>query len=96
MQAHLFSRRTFLRGVGVSMALPWMESLRVWGDETKSSATSSAADDWVTFFNIRRAYQVMLYFSAPCGAQPRVMAIRLSWRARPAATSALCRAASLL
>ena len=25
------SRRTFLRGVGVSMALPWLESVSVWG-----------------------------------------------------------------
>ncbi len=33
MSKHRFSRRTFLRGVGVSMALPWMESKRVWGDE---------------------------------------------------------------
>lgn len=33
MTKHFFSRRTFLRGVGVTMALPWMESLRVWGDE---------------------------------------------------------------
>src|SRR5213593_3552509 len=32
MTTHQFSRRTFLRGVGVSMALPWMESLTVWGD----------------------------------------------------------------
>ena len=32
MNSHPFSRRTFLRGVGVSMALPWMESLPVWGD----------------------------------------------------------------
>ncbi|MFM9146905.1 MAG: DUF1552 domain-containing protein, partial [Verrucomicrobiota bacterium] len=30
---HQFSRRTFLRGVGVSMALPWLESAAVWGDE---------------------------------------------------------------
>jgi hypothetical protein len=29
----LFSRRTFLRGVGVSMALPWLESLPAWGQE---------------------------------------------------------------
>ncbi len=29
-----FSRRTLLRGLGVSMALPWLESLPVWGDET--------------------------------------------------------------
>jgi len=28
-----YARRTFLRGVGVSMALPWLESARVWGDE---------------------------------------------------------------
>jgi len=27
-------RRTVLRGVGVAMALPWLESLPVWGDET--------------------------------------------------------------
>src|SRR5881628_3596863 len=32
MTTHQFSRRTFLRGVGVTMALPWMESLAVWGD----------------------------------------------------------------
>src|SRR6478672_9905237 len=32
MSNHKFSRRTFLRGVGVTMALPWMESLTVWGD----------------------------------------------------------------
>ncbi len=30
----LLERRTFLRGVGVSMALPWLESLDVWGGET--------------------------------------------------------------
>ncbi len=34
------SRRTFLRGVGVSMALPWLESLPVWGDD-KPQRTSS-------------------------------------------------------
>src|SRR5690242_21001055 len=34
---HRFPRRTFLRGVGVSMALPWLESLNVWGDEAKTS-----------------------------------------------------------
>ena len=31
-QAYQLTRRTFLRGVGVSMALPWLESLPVWGD----------------------------------------------------------------
>jgi len=29
---HRFSRRTMLRGLGVSMALPWLESRPVWGD----------------------------------------------------------------
>lgn len=43
MQTHHFSRRKFLRGVGVSMALPWMESVRVWGDEAKSAAVASEA-----------------------------------------------------
>lgn len=29
------SRRTFLRGIGVTMALPWLESRNVWGDTPK-------------------------------------------------------------
>jgi hypothetical protein len=32
MTTHHFSRRAFLRGAGVSIALPWMESFAVWGD----------------------------------------------------------------
>jgi hypothetical protein len=43
MNRHHFSRRTFLRGVGVSMALPWMESLAVWGDENRASSPASQA-----------------------------------------------------
>ncbi|MGB0580519.1 MAG: DUF1552 domain-containing protein [Limisphaerales bacterium] len=38
-----FSRRNFLRGTGVSMALPWMESLTVWGDETHTRKPGSQA-----------------------------------------------------
>ncbi len=34
------TRRTFLRGVGVSMALPWLESIPVWGED-KPKHTSS-------------------------------------------------------
>src|SRR6266545_3836283 len=41
--AHRFSRRTFLRGLGVSMALPWLESRRVWGDEPAEKKDGSAA-----------------------------------------------------
>lgn len=42
MQNHQFARRTFLRGVGVTMALPWLESMKVWGDETANSSASDA------------------------------------------------------
>jgi hypothetical protein len=34
------SRRTFLRGVGVTMALPWLESVPVWGDDKPKNASS--------------------------------------------------------
>jgi hypothetical protein len=43
MQTHHFSRRRFLNGVGVTMALPWLESLRVWGDEASVGSASSEA-----------------------------------------------------
>src|SRR3954465_12926858 len=43
MSTHRFSRRTMLRGIGVSMALPWLESLNVWGDVAKGSAAASEA-----------------------------------------------------
>src|SRR6185436_16054505 len=43
MTTHQFSRRTFLRGAGVTMALPWMESLTVWGDEPKAPEPGSEA-----------------------------------------------------
>ncbi len=33
-----FSRRTMLRGVGVTMALPWMESRAVWVIRTQRAA----------------------------------------------------------
>ena len=40
---HRFSRRTMLRGLGVSMALPWLESIKVWGDEVVGSQVASEA-----------------------------------------------------
>lgn len=43
MKSHSFSRRAFLRGVGVSMALPWMESLNVWGDVATAAKPASEA-----------------------------------------------------
>jgi hypothetical protein len=41
MKSHHLSRRAFLRGAGVSMALPWLESLPVWGDEAKPARPGS-------------------------------------------------------
>jgi hypothetical protein len=41
MTTHRFSRRAVLRGIGVSMALPWLESLTVWGDEPDGSEPAS-------------------------------------------------------
>jgi hypothetical protein len=43
MLKHRFSRRTFLRGVGVTMALPWLESLPVWGDAPVATKPASEA-----------------------------------------------------
>ena len=43
LTSHQFSRRAFLRGVGVTMALPWLESVRVWGDEPAGSKVASEA-----------------------------------------------------
>jgi hypothetical protein len=33
------SRRAFLRGLGVTMALPWLESIPVWGDTLTTAGT---------------------------------------------------------
>ena len=37
------SRRTILHGLGVTMALPWLESRRVWGDLSQDQQRSSEA-----------------------------------------------------
>jgi hypothetical protein len=43
MNTHKLTRRAFLRGVGVTMALPWMESLTVWGDNMPANQPASEA-----------------------------------------------------
>src|SRR5262245_4898759 len=43
MDTHCFSRRTMLRGIGVTMALPWLESRKVWGDLAGGAAAASEA-----------------------------------------------------
>jgi hypothetical protein len=40
--ARQLSRRRMLRGLGVTMALPWMESLPVWGDEPRGEAAKGS------------------------------------------------------
>jgi hypothetical protein len=41
MSVHEFGRRAMLRGLGVSMALPWMESMAVWGDQKEARNVAS-------------------------------------------------------
>ena len=43
MDRHILTRRTMLRGLGCSMALPWMESAVVWGDTPNGNEPSSEA-----------------------------------------------------
>ena len=42
MKNHQYSRRAMLRGLGVTMALPWLESIPVWGDEPAARRASEA------------------------------------------------------
>src|SRR4051812_31789330 len=41
-QSNKFSRRTFLRGVGVTVGLPWLESLSGWASEAPSRRSPAA------------------------------------------------------
>jgi hypothetical protein len=43
MKKYAFCRRAFLRGMGVTIALPWMESVRVWGDAASAAKGASEA-----------------------------------------------------
>jgi hypothetical protein len=43
MNRYQLTRRAMLRGLGVTMALPWMESLRVWGDGPRPRQGGSQA-----------------------------------------------------
>jgi hypothetical protein len=43
MTTKTFTRRTMLRGLGVSVALPWMESMAVWGQKTATNKPSQEA-----------------------------------------------------
>ena len=38
MNTYRYTRRTMLRGLGVTMALPWLESVPVWGDDGRTTS----------------------------------------------------------
>src|SRR5262245_10601481 len=44
------ARRTFLRGAGVTMALPWLESLSGFGMRTASAATPTRPERFAVLF----------------------------------------------
>jgi hypothetical protein len=44
------SRRTVLRGVGVAMALPWLESISVWGDDSVAGGLPSFPKRFAALF----------------------------------------------
>jgi hypothetical protein len=44
------NRRTLLRGAGVAMALPWLESIPVWGDEPAVAATTGLPRRFAALF----------------------------------------------
>src|SRR5215208_476251 len=44
------SRRTFLRGAGVAMALPWLESVPVWGAAAGGSSAATAPRRFAALF----------------------------------------------
>ncbi len=52
MTTHRFSRRVMLRGVGVSMALPWLESVRVWGDEAAPASLQAKHQPGLPFCSL--------------------------------------------
>ena len=54
------SRRTFLRGVGVTMALPWLESLPAWGDEPaqRSPELPQISMDFPEYRKVNREYEI--------------------------------------
>jgi hypothetical protein len=45
-----FNRRIFLRGAGVTMALPWLESIPVWGNEPSAPNEQSAPMRFAALF----------------------------------------------
>ena len=68
----LVSRRTVLRGLGVSMALPWMESLAVWGDEAKSAVGGSEPPVRLAVFFAGNGFHSKEWWAEGAGADMKV------------------------
>jgi hypothetical protein len=68
----LVSRRTVLRGLGVSMALPWMESLAVWGDEAKSAAGGSEPPVRLAVFFAGNGFHSQEWWAEGAGAEMKL------------------------
>lgn len=49
-QSHKFSRRTLLKGVGVTLALPWLESLPFLGSESASGTAAAPPKRFAALF----------------------------------------------
>jgi hypothetical protein len=47
---HKFTRRTLLKGIGVTMALPWLESLSGWGGEAPTAAPPTSPKRFAALF----------------------------------------------
>lgn len=62
------SRRAFLRGVGVSMALPWLESLPVWGDAKEKNRSSEPPVRFACLFS-GNGYHAKEYWARGEGAK---------------------------
>lgn len=65
---HRFSRRTMLRGLGVSMALPWLESRAVWGDAPTSRGAASAAPVRLAVFFAGNGFHSKEWWARGAGA----------------------------
>ena len=48
----MLSRREWLRGTGVAVGLPWLESMPVWGQEPSKSDSGDEANAIPTRFGV--------------------------------------------
>ena len=72
MTSPLVSRRTMLRGLGVSMALPWMESLAVWADEAKPAAGGSEPPVRLAVFFAGNGFHSQEWWAEGAGADMKL------------------------